>query len=352
MNNLAQAYWASGQLDRSAPLFEQQLPRRRQRFGPNHPNTLRAQANLGVNYRDSGRLAQAWPLLEEALHRVQDQFQGIPPQLAWIRPALADTYERAGQLAKAEKLHRQILQEVQQKNADSSQTAALMAVLGFNLLQQKKYAQAEAVLGECLALREKLQPGAWVTFNARSLLGGALLSQKKYAEAEPLLAKGYQGMKKQEDKIPPQGKVRLLEAAERLVQLHDATGHKEEAAKWRKIFEKEQAAWKKGQPPVGASRSKDSYRPASPLASCPACYPLTVPCFSARCCRFQPIEATWDSGCQPTWSGLRWAVAHWQKPQNRLSRESHRLTQCLPIGSMLYLHALIARMSDQILQYC
>lgn len=72
------------------------------------------------------------------------------------------------------------------------------------------------------------------TFNAQAMLGGALLGQKKYTDAEPLLLSGYQGMKQREAKIPPQGKVRLTEALERLVQLYEATGKKEEADKWRK----------------------------------------------------------------------------------------------------------------------
>jgi hypothetical protein len=41
-------------------------------------------------------------------------------------------------------------------------------------------------------------------------------------------------MKKQEAKLPPQGKARLIEAVERLVQLYEATDKKDEAAKWRK----------------------------------------------------------------------------------------------------------------------
>jgi len=44
-------------------------------------------------------------------------------------------------------------------------------------------------------------------------------------------------MKARAKAIPPQGKVRLTEALERLVQLYDAWGKKEEAAKWRKELE-------------------------------------------------------------------------------------------------------------------
>ena len=69
------------------------------------------------------------------------------------------------------------------------------------------------------------------------MLGGALLGQKKYAEAEPLLLAGYEGLKKDEKAIPPQGKINIPNAIQRLVKLYDATGKKDEAAKWRKELE-------------------------------------------------------------------------------------------------------------------
>ena len=99
------------------------------------------------------------------------------------------------------------------------------------------YPEAESLLRECLAIREKTEPDAWTTFNTKSMLGGALLGQKKYAEAEPLLLAGYEGMKQREAKIPPEGKVRMDEALERLIQLAKATGKKQEEAKWRTELE-------------------------------------------------------------------------------------------------------------------
>ncbi len=53
----------------------------------------------------------------------------------------------------------------------------------------------------------------------------------------PLLLTGYEGLKQREKTIPPQGKVRLTEAVERLVQLYEATGRQDKAAKWRKEWE-------------------------------------------------------------------------------------------------------------------
>src|SRR5262249_13840773 len=121
---------------------------------------------------------------------------------------------------------------------DDPRTAGLMAQLGLNLLAQKKYADAEKTLRDCLAIREKKQPDDWSTFNTKSMLGAALLGQKKYADAEPLLQSGYAGLKQRQDKIPEVvRKVRLTEALERLVQLYEATDNPDEAAKWRKELE-------------------------------------------------------------------------------------------------------------------
>ena len=44
-------------------------------------------------------------------------------------------------------------------------------------------------------------------------------------------------MKQREAKIPDQAKIRITEALERLVQLYDAMGKKEQAAQWRKKLE-------------------------------------------------------------------------------------------------------------------
>jgi TolA-binding protein len=147
---------------------------------------------------------------------------------------LATAYLDARQPEKAVPLAHDFLEGVKKgPGADALALAALQAQVAYDLLRAGQFAAAEPILRDCLAIREKKEPDAWTTFNTQSLLGGALLGQKKYAEAEPLLLKGYQGMKKQEAKIPPQGKVRLSEALERLARLYEATNKPDEARKWR-----------------------------------------------------------------------------------------------------------------------
>jgi serine/threonine protein kinase len=230
LNNLATAYWSAKRLDRSVPLFEDVLTRKVARFGRQHRDTQITVGNLGVNYKDSGRLEQAIPLLEESC-RASSRFQ----ELRWIPTQLLDAYLKAGRPADAAKLTDDILADVRKTaRNDSPQLAAALAQHGLILLQAKAYADAEPVLREALAIRQKTQPDLWITFTAKSMLGGALLGQKKYAEAEPLLIDGYDGMKRREATIPPLAKARLTDALERLVQLYEATGKREEAALWRK----------------------------------------------------------------------------------------------------------------------
>ncbi len=100
-------------------------------------------------------------------------------------------------------------------------------------MNQSKWAEAEAVLRECRAIREKAIPADWPTFNTMSQLGGALLGQGKFAAAEPLIVQGYAGMKAREPAIPPAGRPRLPEAAERVVRLYERWGKPERLEEWK-----------------------------------------------------------------------------------------------------------------------
>jgi tetratricopeptide (TPR) repeat protein len=240
LNNLAAAYWSSKQLDKSAPLLEGVLKRQEARLGRQHPNTLNTAANLGVAYKDTGRLDEAIPLLEEAYHA-----SGRFPNLHGVGASLLDAYAKAGRSAQAAKLAHDILADARKTAPkDSPELAGTLAQSALTLLQLKAYAEAEPILRECLAIREKTQPDLWNTFTAKSMLGGALLGQKKYADAEPLLIAGYEGMKQREATIPPQARDRLTEALERLVQLYEATHKPDAAVRWRAELEAQKAAGK------------------------------------------------------------------------------------------------------------
>lgn len=234
MNNLAASYWQAKQFDKSVQLFERLLPVHAEKFGKEHPLTLNVLANLGVNYRDAGRLKEAVATLEDAVRKIDKHPPINVARLSWARIALTQTYERAGLHDKAEAAYRKAFDEaVRQFGVDHANAAAPATLLAANLLRQVKYADAEPLLVKALATRDKAAPDDWTTFNTRSLLGAALLGQKKYAAAEPLLLAGYEGMKKREKAIPPQGVTRIPEALDRLVELYTATNKPDEVRNWR-----------------------------------------------------------------------------------------------------------------------
>jgi serine/threonine protein kinase len=233
LNQLGVTYWRAKQFDKSVPIFEELLKRWEAKNGRQDQATQQAVANLGVNYRDAGKFAEGIPLLEEAYASSRKL-----PSLRWVETELLAGYFAAGESAKATKLVLDKLPEVRKTvPKESPALAQALAHYSLTLLQGKAYTEAEPLLRECLSIREKHLPEAWSTYNAKSMLGAALLGQKKYTEAEPLLLVGYEGMRQRAKLIPTEGKVRLFEAVERLVQLYDATGRKEEAAKWRKKLE-------------------------------------------------------------------------------------------------------------------
>jgi serine/threonine protein kinase/lipopolysaccharide biosynthesis regulator YciM len=235
MNNLGALHAGQGQFDRAVPLLEETLRLRKEKLGRDHPDTLITMTSLGGCYRELGRVPEAASLLEEALDRARKSPGGLPARVGVALSALARTYDEAGQLTRAEPLHREYLQRMEKQfGPDAVLTAAALDFLGRNLLKQQHHADAEAVLRRCLAIRANKKPDDWTTFYTRSLLGGALMGQKKYAEAEPLLREGYEGMKQHEAQIARHEKARVSEAAERLVQLFEATGDKEKAAQWRR----------------------------------------------------------------------------------------------------------------------
>jgi tetratricopeptide (TPR) repeat protein len=233
LEGLADAYRVIGKTAEAIALLERVREARAKKLGADHPFTLATLARLALAYQAEGKPEQALPLLQQAAvgfekRHFADSYAGP------IVGALIDDYfERLKQYDQAEVWRRKWLAVVKERSgADTLPYATELALLGLTLLEQKKWTDAEAVLRNCLAIREKKQPDHWTTFNTRSMLGGALLGQKKYDEAQPLLRQGYEGMKAREKSIPPAA-TRLPEALDRLIELCTATNKPEGAAKWR-----------------------------------------------------------------------------------------------------------------------
>ena len=231
MNNLGVLYYNQNRLDKSIPVYEALQKRAAEKLGPNHPTSLHAAANLGMNYLRAGRTADALPFLEAAYDASRKR-----AELRFVVPALVDGYGQLGRTVPARKLIESELADLDKNYPKTSpQRSGHLAQLSLAMLTAGGHAEAEPLLRECLAIREKKEPDAWTTFNTQSLLGGALLGQKKYADAEPLLLKGYEGLKAREKDIPPPALVRLPEALDRLIELYTATDKPDEVKKYNEL---------------------------------------------------------------------------------------------------------------------
>ena len=170
------------------------------------------------------------------------QAQRAHAGLAWVGDRLLAAYAKAGKQAEASRLARELLAQARQTlPPDSPQLAGRLAQLGLTLLEQEKGAEAEPLLRECLAIRQKKEPGEWATCLTQARLGAALLGQKKYAAAEPLLVQGCEGMRGWAARLGPSHysftRGPLAEGLKRLVALYDPLGKPAEAARYRKELE-------------------------------------------------------------------------------------------------------------------
>ena len=194
LNHLASCYRAADRLPEAIAAWERLRDARAKLLGADHPSALQTRFHLGCAYLEAGKPEVALPMVKETLVEMRNGFPAESPQLAGI-----------------------------------------LAKWSSSLLAARAYPEAEPVLRECLAIREKKEAEVWTTFNTQSMLGGALLGQKKYADAEPLLLMGYEGMKQREKSIPQQGIIRLPEALDRLIELYAATDKPDEAKKYQEL---------------------------------------------------------------------------------------------------------------------
>ncbi|CAN5903490.1 hypothetical protein BH23PLA1_BH23PLA1_41060 [soil metagenome] len=179
------------------------------------------------------------PLYEEAVQGAGRRLGELHPNTLVFQSHLIRAYEAADRHADAERVSRDMAKAAGQRAPrDEVGYAGSLVSLGSNLLRQRKWAEAEPVIRECLEIRERIMPEVWATANTRSMLGEVLLELEKYDEAEPLLLEGRRGIVAQVEAIPEDFRdIRLRESADRLVRLYEAWDRPEEAEHWRRQLE-------------------------------------------------------------------------------------------------------------------
>ena len=242
LNNVAAVLIAEEKLAEAETAQREALAIQRKALGGEHQDIAGSLANLAYVLQRGGQLAQAETMQHEALAMRRKLLGNEHSDVAASLAGLADVLYDERKLAEAEALQ---LEELAMRRKWMSKSSPPPPALVNNLidtfarltrtvLAAEKFAEAESLAREWLALGEKELPDDWQTFNARSVLGSSLQSQGKFTEAEPLLALGHDGMNQRREKVPPEYKFRLRESLERLVRLYEVTGRPDQAAEWKK----------------------------------------------------------------------------------------------------------------------
>jgi tetratricopeptide (TPR) repeat protein len=235
MHDLGEVCNSAGQWRRAELLLGEVVVKRQARLGRTHPDTASSMQFLAWTFAMLGRLRESLALIEETLKIYEASIGPDHPSTIGCMRICAKICEKNGKLDEAASLLRLAL-ERERKHGDPTRQiriANTLDLLGRNLLLQEKYAAAEPLLREALAIYQTYQPNNWRRFGIISLLGGALLGQQQYATAEALLLQGYEGMKQRDTMMHAGWKYLLPEAVERIVALYEVTDQPEKARLWR-----------------------------------------------------------------------------------------------------------------------
>jgi serine/threonine protein kinase/tetratricopeptide (TPR) repeat protein len=264
MANLADVYMLDGRLDEAVSLAE------KARHGwlkqpVDHPGRMACLNTLAVAYGNTGRVADAARILQGLVKQAADrtgvretQWRNNLKEIPLIeklwepyhkavaehgpnhritqheRLQIAETFLDLERPALAEYHFRKLLDAWGAKDAPF-EPALISVLVRLAEIQTLKRRHTEA---EKLALRglaicakhrepEKFWPANWT----KSVLGGSLTGQKKYAEAEKLVLAGCEGLRAVP---PPEPYEHIMPGVfQRVIDLYDAWGKKDEAAKWR-----------------------------------------------------------------------------------------------------------------------
>jgi eukaryotic-like serine/threonine-protein kinase len=189
MHAMSTVYSNLGLVSRAEPLIRRTVQIQSQVLGPNHPDTLRSEFDLGISLFEEGRYEAAEKLQRRTMESLQRVLGPEHPDTLKSMNSLAIDLTAEGRYREAETLHRQIL-EVRRRllGPEHYDTLLSMSNLAVTLNDQHRYAEAEAMERQTLLITNRtLGPDHLLTVSLTANLAAALLEEHHYAEAEPLL---------------------------------------------------------------------------------------------------------------------------------------------------------------------
>ena len=238
MDNLASVQGQQGRLPEAETIRREVLAARLRTQGREHQATNVARSSVAQNLLNQGgpaRLAESERLLLENLE-ISRRVNGERARFTnTIRANLGNLYDEQGRLGDAEAMLRDALSGLRESHGPKHPvTLNAVESLGYVMLRERKYREAEPILRELVAMREEKSNQPWRLGFTRNLLGASLAGQRRFAEAEPLIVGGYEQMVAQISTIPAFFHGFLTASGQRVVDLYTAWGKPAQAAEWRK----------------------------------------------------------------------------------------------------------------------
>jgi tetratricopeptide (TPR) repeat protein len=242
LHRLGEILHKQGRLDQAEPLLHQAAAIRRKFPGHQQRDLLRTLYELALLLDDEAKLAESETIHRETLALLQPLGGSRHPLFPIVRDQLASVLERQSKLAELETLQRdtlaletKALEQATPSNSDArGSLIQALTKLTRTLLAEQKFAEAEPLARESIALCEQQSSPTWQASHARSLLGGSLLGQHKFAEAQALLLAGYEGLREREATIPDNDKPCVEEALRRVIHLYEVTERPALASEWKR----------------------------------------------------------------------------------------------------------------------
>ena len=189
MLTMGNVYEKLGLYPQAHSLLAQAVDIRRRVLGPEHPDTLRTMASLGVNSFDQGRYAEAEKTLRETLDVRRRVLGPDHPDTLQSMNDLGLVLNAEGRFADAANVLRDALEiKTRVLGPENPATVNSMENVGNVLEEEDHHAEAEKLYREALDIRRRVQgPDAPQTVSAMNNLGNIIDNEGHHAEAEQLL---------------------------------------------------------------------------------------------------------------------------------------------------------------------
>jgi serine/threonine-protein kinase len=234
LNNLGKLYYTRGDYAAAEQYYRESLAMRR-RLAGGHPDPELATSlnNLASLLEEQGDFADAEILHREALAMRRKLFGDRHPNAARSLNNLGHLLQLRGDAAEAETCYREALSIADEKlEKDAFARGVFLRNLASVLVTLRKASEAEAKAREALAIFRVSKPDSWRVADAESVLGSCLAAQRRFQEAEPLLTESYPMLKRDSG----DGAKQAPAALRRIVDLYTVWGKPDRAAEYRALL--------------------------------------------------------------------------------------------------------------------